>query len=827
MNITGWKATLVGSAALIVGATDAAAQQAPVPAPVPEAAAAEEDVTQSGDVVVTARRRDERLMGVPVVVSAITSEALERYDSDSLQAIGEMTPTVIVGAYKINGGGSIAIRGISSPANQVGFEQAVSVAIDGIQVSNGHIAQQGFFDLQQVETLKGPQALFFGRNNTAGVISLITARPTNEFEASLSQSYEFVAAESTTEGILSGPLTDALSARVAVRYRYMDGWLENTARTMTNPFYNSGTGAPASVGTLPGTTDDRPGEEEIMGRFTLAFDPTPNFGATLRAFIAHTEDGGAGASNQNIGPCSDGHPRVSGVADPYGECEADDRITMGNVPVDVARTIPGAPSDGSFFGDLDTQLISLNMDWDIGALRLTSLTGYSEMRYNYFTGGDQTTFSQLGVREDQTQEDVSQEFRLTSDFDGPINFVLGAFYQDSTSTVDAITKLNDGNYNAVADRYASFESWTAIDGTTESVFGQLIWDATDTIEVAGGLRWTGEEKDFIKYNTYGIGGFNTLATVYAGSDTPGTLIGHFEDENISPEVTVTWRPDSDHTLFAAYRTGFKSGGFGMTNPLQTSTTIDGVDFNSETASGYEIGARGNFLDGRLSLSGAIFNYTYEDLQVNTYDPAIIAFTINNAGSLEQTGFELEGTYRVTDEFSLHGAIAYVNNEFHDFTGQCYSYAFPTGSVRATATPPPNCEFANNTTLALQQVYDGRAPARSPEWAGNAGFLWEGPFGNYVVSYTGDAYYRDSYYAADTLAPASFQDSFWLFNASASISPPDENWRVALMGRNLTEEYYVLYAVDRTGGAGVPGAAGEQRGVVSRGREIMLRASVNF
>jgi hypothetical protein len=114
------------------------------------------------DIVVTARRRSETLVSVPVVVNVVTAETLERNRADDLSRIGELTPTVVVGAYKSNGGGSVAIRGISSPANQTGFEQAVSVAIDGIQTSDGRITQMGFFDLQQVEVMTGPQALFVG-----------------------------------------------------------------------------------------------------------------------------------------------------------------------------------------------------------------------------------------------------------------------------------------------------------------------------------------------------------------------------------------------------------------------------------------------------------------------------------------------------------------------------------------------------------------------------------------------------------------------------------------------------------------------------------------
>lgn len=780
------------------------------------------------DIVVTARRRDERLMDVPVVVSALSAETIAQYNSNSLTAIGELTPTVIVGAYRANGGGTIAIRGISSPANQTGFEQAVSVAIDGVQTSNGRIAQLGFFDIAQVEVLKGPQALFFGKNSPAGVISIRTAGPGDSFEAGVRASYEFVADEAIIDTFISGPISDSLGGRVAIRYRNQDGFLRNTAGPITSPFYNPATGAPAAAARLPGTSDPRPGEEELMGRVTLAFEPSADFKATFRVFGARSTDSGAGVATQNIGPCTGPNPRVSGVADPFGECIADNRTTVGDLPAVVSETFRGTNSSGPQEGKLDAIIASLALEWGFGAFTLASLTGYNKIGYDTFSGLDQTTYSQLTQAENLDAREFSQELRLSSQFDEALNFVIGAYYQSANLRSFSDTMLSLANYNAAANRYTSFETYARQDGKTYSAFGQLLWDITPQLELAGGARWTRETKDYEKYNAYGISIFNTAATIYPGSDTLGRLQGSFEDENISPEVTINWRPDRNHTIFAAYRTGFKSGGFGLSNPLSTGTRIGDVDFGSENAKGFELGGRLIELDGRLNVNAALFSYEFKDLQVNTYDPARISYTINNAGAVKQRGAEIDANFRVTPALTIHGALAYVRNRFKDFTGQCYSYTFPTGTVRATAVPPPNCSFVNATALTLQQVYDGRAPARSPDWAGNAGFKLILPTSSaHEVRITGDGYYSGSYFAADTLAPPTEQEAFWRLNASVTLAEADDRWSVGLIGRNLTNKYYLLYAADRTGGAGVPGAIGEQRGVVSRGREISVQASYRF
>lgn len=808
-----------------VSAPAAAQDQASEPAVIDDAGVTAEPAP--GEIVVTARRRAETLVSVPVVVSVLTTDDLNRNNATDLSRIGELTPTVVIGSYKSNGGGSLAIRGISSPANQTGFEQAVSVAIDGVQTSDGRIAQLGFFDLQQVEVLKGPQALFFGKNSPAGVISIKSADPGRDPEYIVRGSYEFVGDEYMLEGVVSQPLGEDAGIRLALRYRNLDGWLRNTAQPIANPFYRPLTGAPIGASQLPGASDPRPGDKEFLGRLTFVADPAPNFKARIKLFYAASDDGGPGVATQNIGPCTGPNPRSFGAVDPAADCIPDRRTTQGDLPAVIAQTFALGTDDGTQYGKFRVHSGVIDLDWTFGGLTLSSLSGYNHTKYQFFSGLDQTSLSQVAFSDLQENESLSQELRLTSDFSGPFNFMLGAFYQHTQLDDANDVKLSDANYVLAANRYVSYADKNAQRGNTYSLFGQALFDITDEIEVAGGLRFTRETKDFSKQNTYGIGAFNTLNTLFPGETMPGFLTGRYEDDNFSPEVTVSYRPSPNHTLFAAYKTGYKSGGFGLTSPLLLTTRIGDADFEAEKARGFEIGAKGVFLDNRLRVNFAAFNYRFSNLQVNTFDPVRFAFTINNASAVKQKGFELDGTLRASDNLQLRGAIAYVHARFDTFLGQCFGYAFPAGTVRATATPPAPCTFVNTTALSLQQDYTGRAPARSPDWAGNAGFTLGAPVGEHRIELTGDAFFSDSYFAAETMAPSTFQKSFWRFNAGLSLTAPDDRYAIRLVGRNLTNKYYLLYAADRTGGTGVPLTIGEQRGVVSRGREIALQLQARF
>lgn len=793
----------------------------------PESARAAED-DAAPDIVVTARRRAESLSDVPVVVSVLGAADILRNNATDLVKIAELTPTVIIGAYKSNGGGTLAIRGISSPANQAGFEQAVSVAIDGVQTSDGRIAQLGFFDIQQVEILKGPQALFFGKNSPAGVISLSTADPTPDWEYSGRASYEFVGDEVLADLAVSGPLSDSFGIRLAGRYRNLDGWLRNTARPIANPFYVAATGAPTGAAQLPGTSDRRPGDEEYLGRLTLKGELGSAITARLKLFASQSDDPGPGVATQNIGPCTGPNPRMYGIADPFAECRVDNRTTIGDLPPAISTTMRGGTADGSAYGKLRAYTASFDLGFQVAdGLSLDSTTGYNYIRYRFLSGLDQTTYSQLAFFNNQHNKAFSQELRLTSDFGGAFNFMLGGYYQRSRLFDNNDTKLRDSNYNRAANRFVTYEDVGRQRGNTLSFFAQAVYDITPEFELAGGARYTRERKRYSKFNRYGIGPFNTVNTAYSGSDTIGELQGRFSDENISPEATLSWRPQNDLTIFAAYKTGFKSGGFGLTNPLLTSTRIGDVDYDSEKARGFELGAKGQFLDRRLRLSSALFAYRFKDLQVNTFDPARVQFTIDNAGAVRQRGFEVEANFEASEILSFHAAIAYTHNRFRNFVGQCHGFLFPTGSVRATAVPPKNCSFVNATALTLQQDFGGRAPARSPDSAGNGGFVFDIPVGAMKLGLTGDAFYSSSYFAAETMAPSTRQDDFWRFNASVSLAEVDDRWRVALVGRNLSNKYYLIYAADRTGGTSVPGSIGEQRGVVARGREIALQAGFKF
>lgn len=821
------------SAALIAGT--AQAQDAPAAS----AGQAEErvvhgDGAESGEIVVTARKRDEKLIDVPVTVSVLSTADIARYDSNDLVRLAEMTPTVVVAPYKIANGGLISIRGISTPPGSAGLEQTVSVAIDGYQTSDGRIASLGFFDIEQVETLKGPQALFFGKNSPAGVIAIRTAGGTDTLQMGVKANYEFVADQITTEAYISGPLGPDIRGRIAGKFRKAQGWLYNDTVPMANPFYT--VALPAGAAQLPGSRHKRLGDDEVMGRATLEYRPDPSLSVVAKLFMLEGNDPGSASSVQNIGPCPSGNSRVNTVVD-VGECRRDNHMVYADFSPTVAAGMPRAPRDGRAFGHSSASIGNLNVSKDLGKVNLTLNSGISTFHYNSFAGLDSSSFNQLAVVEDSTNKAFSIEARALTDFDGPINFMVGAYLQNTEIHFYNDVKTSDTGYVAATGRYDAYEPLKQVSGRSRSIFAQAIWNIFPNLELAGGGRYSWEQKHLNARNLYGTGVFATTNMVIPTSTdpTPGVLAYTFKDDNFSPEATLTWHPTRDTTLYAAYKTGFLSGGFGLQGGIRTTTTIADVDFNSTTVEGFEVGAKGEFFDRKLRVSSAAFFYDFKDLQVSTFNSTLIQYTLNNAGAVKQRGAEIEVQFDAAPGFQLRGALTYSRNRFEGYVGQCYVYPIPAAQAQ-TAAAPSGCSFVLNSAggrvlsggaPVLQQVYDGRAPARSPDWAGNLGFTYDHSFSDDVrLGISGDALYSSSYLAADTLSPISRQDAYVKFNANLQLQWGD-HWTFSLTGRNLTNKYILLYAKDRTGGAATSLQIGEHHGVVSRGREIAAGISFKF
>jgi iron complex outermembrane recepter protein len=811
VNHRNWAALQASASGLVlaiaaVAATPATAQVAAgetateTPAPTEQAAepvAAGEARLGAEEIIVTARRRSETVLNVPVAVTALGAADLQRYAATDLSKIGQLVPQVQIVRSGAGTGGSFTIRGIGSSAGDAGIEQTVSVNIDGIQISRGRAVLQSFFDVEQVEVLKGPQALFFGKNSPGGVITVKTAGPTSTFKGYVRGGYEFEADERYVEGAVGGPITDTLGFRIAGRASDIKGWIVNTAPDRANPL---DPGFP-----LPAGNRRQPAGDAYAGRLTLVWQPSDSFDLTGKLFGNYSKDNAESIAEI---VCADpnGLPTTLGIPDIYGDCRLDGRRSSTNAPANPALldNWPGAPKDGKHFAKFRGVYGSITANYRTGPITVTSVSGIYDYKVNTWDNYDYTSIGLTQSVNDDSYRSVSQEFRVVSDFDSPLNFVVGAFYENVRRQQDTNGRVAPLGPDPRNGKYQTWDRPARNKGNTYSGYGQLVYEFGESVELAGGVRWTHERKTINMRHAF----LHSLLPGSAFLPEGVVVAGAFSDTNWSPEATLTWHPTRNTTLYAAYKTGYKSGGFSNPSALSANyRDINQARFGSETAEGGEIGAKGSFANGRISIAAALYRYTFDGLQLSSFNADTTTFTIRNAARARTTGFEMETNIRVTDAFSVRSAIGYNAARY---------LSFPTSACYAGQTPAQGC-------VGGVQDLSNRQLVRAPDWSLTTGFTYDVPISDSMAfGISGDTKFTDDYYTQENLNPVALQREFWLFNASARLHEIDDQWELALIGRNLTNERYGISSADKP--LGGPGQISQQP---ARTREVVLQATIRF
>ncbi|WP_156679946.1 TonB-dependent receptor [Sphingomonas profundi] len=753
------------------------------------------------EIIVTARKRDETLLQVPVAVSAVSASDLNRYAATDLGKIGQLVPQVILA--KSGGGGagaSFTIRGIGSSALDAGIDQTVALNLDGLQISRGRLVTQSFFDLQQVEVLKGPQALFFGKNSPGGVVSVHTAGATRDFEGYARAGYEFKADERFVEGAVSGPITDTLGFRLAGRGSKMAGYIRNVAGPLGIP------SDPANPS--PGAAHGRdPGTREILGRATIEWRPGSDFSAVFKLFGSRLRDHGETSGTEL--KCQ-GNPQtldlLSGVfvQDPYGDCKLNGRRSLGALNPVLAAGYPES-NGGVPITRYSAVLSSLTLDYKVGPVALTSVTGYWRYKNDSFDNfAFDATPTVFGANLDKSHA-FTQELRANSSFDGPIDFAAGLYFEDGGRD----TRGNGFIANVGADaRNGQYNNWSLLSFNKTraySAFGQLIWNITPQIELAGGVRYTHERKRVRLGNSF----VNQNLVAFGLVATEGQFTsGRFSDDDWSPEATLSYHPTSNTTLYGAYKTGYKSGGFSNPSILSFGQTAADLGFRSESAEGGELGAKGSFMGGRLALNAALYRYKFNGLQLTSFNPSPPSFTIRNAASARTTGAEVDGSYQITRDFQLRAAAGYNRAKYLSFpAAPCY----------------PGQTLAQGCTAANTQDLSGTALVRAPKWNVTGGFSYDTLITTAVkLGVSGDANYTSGYWLQENQNPVAWQQGFARLNASLRLHAENDAWELALIGRNLTNKYYGVAGSDKPFGT-----PDEIWISIGRPREVLLQGTVRF
>lgn len=756
----------------------------------------------AGDIIVTARKRQESILEVPVVLTAVSGERLEATGITNVTELPKLVPGLVIAGNLLAIGPQVTIRGVGTSSFDPGVDQSVSLNIDGLSLGQGLAFGSAMFDVAQVEVLKGPQSLFYGKSSPGGVISIRTADPTSDLELIARGGYEFVSREWRGELIASGPVTETLGARFGVLYSRANGYFRNTAVAVP------GTGA---------MTPDHvrmPRPRNFVARGTLLWNPTDTFSARLK--VNHAYDRATNAELKQLANCPDGPGRAFVPFPPLAPVPfmaGDDckfNRDASTVYLDPA-SFPSVPNGGVPFLRNKQNYGTLELDYEITPdVSLTSVTAYYKLNSDSLVNpnGSSAAGPSFGVTNDFSRREFTQELRLNSDFAGPMNFSAGAFYQDGR-LYDRVRFIRNRSYIWISPAVAgadilSDDRSSTIDIKTYSLFGQLRYELLDSLEIAAGARWTDEQRSLRVFD------FQNDVDLTPFLPRPKVM-----SDTISPELTITYTPTDDLTVFGSLKKGFKSGSFSVAVPAAairdpaTGAIIGAEDksFDDEKVKGYEIGIKSRLFDRQLLANLAFYDYYYRGLQVGGIEAAQNSTPVIrtvNAGRARTYGIDFDVAYRPdsVDGLTLNAAVNWNKARYTELDNiPCLmNQTFDLGCNTLFAPPNPSqARLPADAGLTVDGVYgfynaqdlSGSQMIRAPEWSINFGLDYEMPVGpDMTLHFTNNNQYSSkypSYLGRGRPDDDNFQDSFFKTDASVALRAGDDSWEVALIGKNITDK----------------------------------------
>ncbi|MEX1146968.1 MAG: TonB-dependent receptor [Sphingomonadales bacterium] len=750
------------------------------------------------EIVVSARRREERLLDTPLSVSAFSGVAIEERRMQTLADVTHFVPNVqFDGVASESGGGAssqIAIRGIGQTDYVLTVEPAVGIYLDGVYVGRSVGSVVDAVDVERLEVLRGPQGTLFGKNTIAGAIQLISKRPSSELEGYI---------EATTgrydrmdfRGAISGPISDAVRARVSGAYFSRDGHVKRVT-------YDG-----VDTGERQGNMD------RVFGRMVVEFDLSDTLMATLSADGSRAREETPGhvltALLEGVGTTAAYNAAVpGGVCLPSaGEARFSNSFCQNSGYTRDLKDLENTNS-GNNRSNTDIWGTSLVLDWQLGDHAIKSITAYRDVKVDVAQQMQGSAHALDTLGQDITYQQFSQELQVNGTLADRLHYTGGLYMQRDKGRQEFDVSL----------MLIQFMSGGEIKDRDYAAYGQLTYDVTDDLSLTGGMRYSRVKRQFnpdlqemVGYDVVSndpIPGFvNPFTGAFGPPGTPLFPAGWYARTNnaVTWQASASYRFQPDVVGYVTASKGFKGGGFAMryfppvdTGPLDPDDVIGYA--GPETAITYEAGLKTELMNRRLRLNLAAFYTDYDDIQLTVnVDPgggALGRFvpTLLNAGKATIKGFEAETSFLVTEWLRVDGSLGYADAKYKEFS--------PV--VRDNYANVDDFDFAN-----------------TPEWTANIGgtlTVYNGDSG--TVDVRADYSYRDGQFKEFTNQPFLYQKSYDLLNASVAYTSPDAAWPFHAGVTTLTNTIYIISGRYSDGG-------GYGQATVSRPREWFARVNYSF
>lgn len=781
------KTLLLASSALALIATSAPAF----------AQEAEDEGGKGAEIIVTAQKREENLQEVPLAISVIGGDAIANSGSVTLENAQYLVPSLNFRKSGTTLNQALFLRGVGTINFSIAAEPSVAAVLDGVVLSR---AGEGFTDLadvERIEVLRGPQGTLFGKNASAGVVSIVTKRPSNDFEGTVEASY-FTKEEYRGRATINLPLGENIRSRFTGYYSEYDGNIRNiTLNRKVNGYKHYGfRGAiEADLGdtvTLLLRGDWRKAKDDCCAEI-IGTTPT-NAAATALA--------------------------ATGIAG--------DRTRR------VAQNLLTATNEESWG-------VSLQADIELGEHVLTSITSYRGWDNQEIRDGDWLDQPYVGLNQlhddgPQTSNTFSQELRIASPTGNFLEYVLGAYYSkaDSDRTfARSVITCSASTLPAVAPGLAPCSTAPGVSTITTpygiadfgstfknfAVFGQATFNISDDLRFIGGLRWTQDKLNIYHIRRTTLSGPGVGASFDSGVYNNGALVpspgtgflagapngipftANTKNDNFSGKAAVQVDLTDDNMAYLSYTRGYKGPAY---NVFYNMATVHTNVIEPETVNAFEAGLKNSFLDGALIVNLAAYYAKYKNYQANSPDfvNGVRTTRLINAGSVSTQGFEFELVANPADNFSVNAGLAYNKAKVEQFR-------LPPGANAADLIP------------------SGTPLANAPEWKFATGFDWTIETGGFAnVELNGQlAMQSDQIYELSPSAAVrrgSTVDGYAIVDLSAALVDQNDGWRVALQVKNLFDKSFASSIV-----SGGPGGA--FRYIIPReaDRYFGITARVNF
>ena len=760
------------------------------------------------EIIVTAQKRQQNIQDVPISVIALSAQELKDGGVSDIKNLQSLTPGLTVTSTTSENVTTARIRGIGTVGDNPGLESSVGVVIDGVYRPRNGVGFGNLGEIEQIEILEGPQGELFGKNNDAGVISIVTKRPSTTFG---------VTAEATggnyndreVNASVTGPLGDIAAARFYAGYQKRDGFMD----------INTGLGP-----NNDNKTDNR-NLYTMRGQFLIT--PTDAVNFLVIGDYSKRNESCCGAVPLNDGPFVGIVNALASVPPLGGKAGA---VGLASPPLPhFSRQAYANQPVTQQIRDLG---ISGELNWDLGFGKLTSITAW---RDNTIVAGNDVDYTGIDIvqepanRGNETDfKQASEEIRLAGK-NGPLDWLVGGFFSSEiliTNTAIYAGNAFDLYISGVASAAVGPPNFLLTTGLTGQPPGHLFipgvsgeadsyrqtsksyafftnetYNISSGLDLTAGLRFTSEKKtaDSNFVNPDGGSGCGQLAPTLAGLP-PGNeqtlllVLGcttvfnpnfsgkstsqSLSEGNVSGTLKLSYHFTDDVMGYVSWANGYKAGGINLSRVANSFTLAPdfNTEFPRETVQSYEVGIKSLLANRSLRLNASVFDQKYTNFQLNTFNGLV--FVVSSIRKVESKGAEFDTTWATPlSGLSLGGGVTYAFTNITEFGG-----------------PQVEALFAPDIATSLNRLNNRLSFA--PMWSGVASATYTVPFSSSLEFHANvNEKYNSSYNTGSDLDPRKLQGAYGLVGARLGLGAPGGKWAVDVWGANLANKYIYQVAFD--------------------------------